>query len=120
MKKLILFYLIAYSFSSYSNADVSLISNKDVHTESTSSKETRHKKLPMKVIKPQIIKQLHIDGYIDSNYVRLIVDIVNGKKLTGYLFEQTDSKKYVYGEKINGVLHLYDPNGRHLTVVLDR
>ena len=94
MKKLILFYLIAYSFSSYSNADVSLISNKDVHTESTSSKETRHKKLPMKVtIKPQIINQLHIDGYIDSKYVRLIVDIVNGKKLTGYLFEHTDSKK---------------------------
>ena len=108
MKKLMLFYLIAYSFSGYSYADVSLSSNKDVHAESTSSKETGQKKLPMKVTKPEIIKQLHIDGYIDTKYARLVVDIVNGKKLTGYLFEQTGSKKYVYGEKINGVLHICD------------
>lgn len=65
-------------------------------------------------------KKLHIDGYIDKQYVRLEVEISNDKKLTGYLFDQSGVGRYVYGEKMDGVVHIYDTNGQHLTVIIDK
>ncbi len=64
---------------------------------------------------------LQIEGYVDSNYVRVIVDNVsNDKLITGQMFQENEEAIYVYGEFINDELHLYGPKGRHFTVIISK
>lgn len=75
---------------------------------------------PNKIARPKNqTTQLHLDGYIDKNYVRLVVDIEKNNMLSGYMFGKDDARTYVYGQKVNGALHMYDQNGRHFTIILD-
>lgn len=128
MKKLLLICVITFCFHSYSYAIITIVDNEATNPAPKPkppavTKVTKRKKATYKVkVKPKYrrIEQLHIDGYIDAEYVRLVIDIVNGKKFTGYLFEHGDSQMYIYGEKINGVLHIYDENGRYLNVVMSK
>lgn len=111
------------------NAEITLVSKNDqqlaevekpakpTEPEKSRSLPTRPKK---KISRPNSpITQLHIDGYINKNYVRLVVDIEKNNMLTGYIFEKSNVKTYVYGQKVNGALHMYDENGRHFTVIID-
>lgn len=62
-----------------------------------------------------------IEGYVDSNYVRVIVDsISNDTLITGQMFQGDKQAIYVYGELINDELHLYGPKGRHFTVIITK
>lgn len=124
MKKLLLICLITFCFHSYSYAVVTIVDSESTNSDSKKpvvKPVKKSKKAGYKVkAKPRKIEQLHIDGYIGRQYVRLVVDIVDDKELTGYLFEHNGSKIYIYGEKIHGDLHLYDESGRYLNVVLSR
>lgn len=111
--------MITLIFYSNSHAVVKIVSKKNTNTENRTSNATTEIKRPKKVItKNKKPKQLYINGYIDSKYVRLVVEFENENHLTGYLFEQNKTKKYIYGEKINNVLYIYDPSGQRLTVIL--
>jgi hypothetical protein len=61
--------------------------------------------------------RLDIDGYLNSKYVRLSVDVKNKKTVTGYLFDKSGTNTYVYGEYAYGALHVYDSKGTHYTIV---
>ena len=65
-------------------------------------------------------QQLQIEGYVDSNYVRVIVDISKNKLITGQMFLENGDATYVYGEFVEDVLHLYEPEGRHFTVIISK
>lgn len=120
MKKIILLLLcISSTFYNTSNAVVKIVSKKVTNTSIPPGISFRKIKPPKQVIiKNQRSKQLYIDGYIDSKYVRLVVEFENNKNLTGYLFENNKTKKYIYGEKINNVLYIYNTSGQQFTVIL--
>lgn len=120
MKKIILFlFCISSAFYNTSNAVVKIVSKKVTNTTIPTGISFRKIKPPKQVIiKNQRSKQLYIDGYINSKYVRLVVEFENDKNLTGYLFENNKTKKYIYGEKINNVLYIYDTSGQQFTVIL--
>lgn len=63
------------------------------------------------------IHQLEIEGYANSVYVRFVVEITNNKLIAGQMFRGKGEAKYVYGESLDGILHLYGPNGEHFTVI---
>ncbi len=65
-------------------------------------------------------QQLQIEGYVDSSYVRVIVDISKDKLITGQMFLENGEATYVYGEFVKDVLHLYQPEGRHFTVIISK
>jgi len=64
------------------------------------------------------IHQLEIEGYADSVYVRFVVEISNKKVIAGQMFQDTGGPTYVYGENLDGVLHLYGEKGEHFTVIV--
>jgi len=64
--------------------------------------------------------QIEIEGYVDSNYVRVIVDTSEDKLVTGQMFRENGKSIYVYGEFVNDELHLYDPKGKHFTVIMSK
>lgn len=110
------------------NAAVTVVSNEK---SADKDPESAHQTVPDEAGKPgrrdsavrvqtPAKKKLHIDGYIDKEYVRLEVEIGRDQKLTGYLFDQSGLGRYVYGEKKEGVVHVYDTNGQHLTVIIDK
>lgn len=113
-------FLLAF-VAEQSAAEVSVVEKK---SNTVKPPTTRSLKAPKKkiAVMNEAINQLHIDGYIDRNYVRLVVDVESNNNLTGYIFEGrgNQAKTYVYGQKVNGALHMYDKNGRHLTVVLNK
>lgn len=67
--------------------------------------------------KPSVAKQVQIEGYADSVYVRFIVDITKDKMVSGQMIEEAGAT-YVYGEIIDGMLHLYDTHGKHYQVIV--
>lgn len=119
MKKIVFCLMIA-SLPGNGGAAVTLVEIEVAEPLMGQNGQSAQKQRPQEIKSaPKQIEQLHIEGYIDKQYVRLVVDIVKDKLVNGYLFENKGVKRYVYGEKINGVLHIYDSEGRHLTVVLD-
>jgi hypothetical protein len=73
-------------------------------------------------IKPQKNRQqFQIEGYVDSDYVRVIVDNVSKDEIiTGQMFQENGEAIYVHGEFVDDVLHLYGPKGRHFTVIVPK
>lgn len=63
-------------------------------------------------------KQIEITGYVNSNYVYLIIDIEKGRYVSGNIF-QNGKPTYIYGEYVNGVLYIYDNKGKQYTVISD-
>jgi len=63
------------------------------------------------------IHQLEIEGYANSVYVRFVVEITNNKLIVGQMFRGKGEARYVYGESLDGILHLYGPKGEHYTVI---
>lgn len=85
-------------------------------------------KIDKAVDKKQIIKekvsvkrsrqQVNIEGYVDSAYVRLVVEIDNKKRVTGHMWKENEEVMYVYGEIVNDIFHLYEPEGGYFTVIV--
>ena len=80
----------------------------------------KDKKDRLHQIEAKRIEQYQIEGYADSKYVRFVVDIANKKFINGYQIEKDGAETYVNGELVDGVLHIYDSNSNHLTVILAR
>ncbi len=72
---------------------------------------------PQANIKPQS-KRIELTGYIDSSYVYLIIDIKNGRYVTGNIFKN-GKPIYINGEYVKGVLYLYDNQGNQYKVISD-
>ncbi len=64
------------------------------------------------------VQQVEIEGYADSRYVRFVVDIVNSTTVAGQMHGTNGPKSNVHGEIVDGVIHLYEPNGQHYTVII--
>jgi len=91
----------------------------------TSKTETPSKKqmtrIPLLESSPQqkdVIRQLEVEGYANSVYVRVVIEITNNKNIVGQMFYGNGVATYVYGEKLEGVLHLYGEKGGHFTVIV--
>ena len=66
-------------------------------------------------------QQFQIEGYVDSDYVRVVVDNVSKDKLiTGQMFLENREAIYVHGEFVDDILHLYGPEGTHFTVIVPK
>jgi len=115
MKKLI-FICLCTGYLNSSLAEVSLV-KKELEEKKQAVRETK-KKIITHLKKPETISQYQVEGYADSQYVRFVVDVANKKIVNGLKIESDGNSTYVYGELVDGVLHLYEPDGRHLTVVV--
>lgn len=67
---------------------------------------------------PQRIEQYEIEGYIDNEYVRLILDVDSKKNVVGNIYDKLGKETYVHGEYVDGAFHIYDVNGTHFTVLI--
>lgn len=63
-------------------------------------------------------RQYELQGYLNKQYVYLIVEKTGDKQIVGYVFDGTGNKKYVYGEWVNKTLQIYDPSNTKSTVSL--
>ncbi len=63
-------------------------------------------------------KRIELTGYIDSSYVYLIIDIKNGRYVTGNIFKN-GKPIYINGEYVKGVFYLYDNQGNQYKVISD-
>ncbi len=64
------------------------------------------------------VKHYHIEGYADSNYVKFVLDVESNKIIAGQMINQDQAAKPVHGEIVDDVLHIYDKNGKHFTVIV--
>ena len=71
-------------------------------------------------IKQRKNKQYNIEGYVDSNYVRFVVELTDNNLIAGQMVRGDGHNVPVSGTLVNGVLHLYDLNGTHFTVVIPK
>lgn len=95
-------------------AAVDIVDNKTDNNENKKNLVPTDRKTP---IKPQS-KRIELTGYIDTRYVYLIIDIKNGRYVTGNIF-QNGKPTYINGEYVNGVLYLYDNQRKQYTVIND-
>ncbi len=96
----------------------------------TENKKSNHKQnvkdIPDTPAKPQSqapllsddVKQYHIEGYADSNYVKFVVEVERNKIIAGQMINDKKSSFPVHGELVDDVLHIYDGKGQHFMVVM--
>lgn len=95
-------------------AAVDIVDNKTDNNENKKKLAPTDRKI---TIKPQS-KRIELSGYIDSSYVYLIIDIKDGRYVTGNIF-RNGKPTYINGEYVNGVLYVYDNQGKRYTVIND-
>lgn len=92
-------------------------------SEEPSVSKTKQKKRKAKsrslVPRPRAIEQYEIEGYIKSQYIRAVLQVANQQSVTGNIYDQQGNGTYVYGKFMNGVLHVYDPAGKHFTIIVN-
>jgi len=127
-KKSIIFGLF-WLISSTCNADVNLIKNQpevdfaaitfsEVEVKAK-PKKAKPRSLKRKNKKPEI-KQYEIEGYINKDYVRAVLEMESDKYVVGNIYDKSGKQTYVYGEYVDGALHVYDKKGKHFTIVVDK
>lgn len=67
--------------------------------------------------KKKKIEQYEVQGYVQDKYVRFVIELINGKEIKGHMFVEQGDESYVYGEYIDGTLHIYDMKGEHFIVL---
>lgn len=70
-------------------------------------------------VQPQYVEQFEVEGYVNQQYVRLVVEVSDHKTVVGNLYDKSGRGTFVHGEYYHGALHVYDANGRHFTVIVD-
>ena len=89
-------------------------------------KAPQKKQLAKRPLKGKILSQTvknkpsQIEGYVDSDYVRVVFHTFKDKLVTGQMFLENAEAIYVYGEVVNDELHLYGPKGKHFTVIMSK
>ncbi len=116
MKIFVLFCLIAFGFHGLAYSAVNMVEKEPATDSMQKAKPKPKKKI---VVSPKPIVQLHIDGYLDQKYVRLVLDVENDKDVSGYIFFEDGSHKYIYGDKEGNAFHIYNPGGGYINVILD-
>lgn len=58
-----------------------------------------------------------IEGFIGSKYARIVVESNKGGVIRGRLFVQDSPSLFVQGKKVNNVIHLYDSESNHFTII---
>lgn len=84
-----------------------------------SSKEKSLKELAI----PQKIKttgtdHYEIEGYVNSNKVRIVIEVDKNQKVVGNMYDDNGMETYMHGEYINGAFELYDQKGEHYRVLM--
>ncbi|MDT8405842.1 MAG: hypothetical protein RQ715_01185 [Methylococcales bacterium] len=93
---------------------IAAMSLSSVYADITIGGKSQAEKQTPKTIK--VAEKMDIDGYVDGSYIRLAIDVLPNKDVVGYLFEGK-KRTYIYGQKVQGALHMYSEDGRHITVV---
>ncbi len=117
MKKLLVIFLMFLIHYSDSSAAVVFTEHNKVAANTQATNEDK-KKVIQHQENPKSIEQYQIEGYVDSKYVRFVVDVNQDNLLTGLMFTEGSKGRYVTGEFINKVLHLYNEQGGHFTVII--
>lgn len=86
--------------------------------EIAEAKEMVEIKEKRKIYKKNKHERMELHGFVNKDYVRFIVDVTKDNAVSGQMFSAKGTNQYVYGELLDGVLYLYDRNGRFFTVVL--
>jgi hypothetical protein len=68
---------------------------------------------------PRKIEQYDIEGYIDQQYVRVVLEVADKQTVVGNIYDSQGKGVYVHGEYLDGALHVYDPEGTHFTIILN-
>jgi len=114
MKNKLIILMLVWQSASFAGIN---IAEKSTEPERKQKKNTplTEKKVPRVKSTTQ---QFEIEGYANSVYVRFVVDVVNNKRVSGLMFHENGVSSYVYGDIVNGVLHIYDSKGLHFTVIV--
>lgn len=64
-------------------------------------------------------RQYEIHGYLNKQYVYLIVEKTGERDIAGYMFDSKGNRKYVYGEWFDKSIQIYGPGptGKSLTIL---
>lgn len=108
------FFLLATMVCQSSYAKVTLTKKAEPPTNKLVVKE---KIKPKYTIKQYKKRQYNVEGYVDSSYVRFVVELTANNLITGQIIQPNGINRAVSGELINGVFHLYDSEGEHFTVI---
>ena len=82
-------------------------------------KKDRSRSIKPIPVQPKYVEQYDVEGYINQQYVRLVLEVADHKTVVGNMFDQSGRSVYVHGEYYNGALHVYDTNGTHFTIVVE-
>lgn len=74
---------------------------------------------PSSKVKPIKNGWYELYGVLNRNYVYLLVEKIGNHQIAGYLFDNKDDGKYVYGEWFNGYLQVYDQSNNNLTIIVN-
>jgi hypothetical protein len=100
-------------------AGVNMIDNKSGEAADTKTKDDQPNGTPVQtepvIPHPKEKKRVNISGYIGGNYVYMMMEVENGRYVMGNIL-QNGKQTYVSGEIVNGVLYVYDNQGKEYTV----
>lgn len=58
-------------------------------------------------------------GYLNKNYVYLLVEKIGDRQIAGYLFDNKGMGEYVYGEWFKGYLQVYDQSHNNWIITIN-
>ena len=106
--------LITLLHSSNSYSTVTIAKSEEPIIENLTPKK---KPLPSSVIENNKVEQYQIEGYVNDQYVQIVVETTKNNVVVGQMI-QNGKNESVSGEIIDGALHLYGKDGTHYTVML--
>lgn len=87
------------------------------------SKSTHTHKAKSRSLMPQpkskVVEQYEIEGYIEQEYIRAVLEVENKQSVIGNIYDYQGNGTYVHGEYLDGALHVYDTAGTHFTIILN-
>lgn len=89
-----------------------------IESEEIEQKPSYIKKDFQKKIIPKKVNQYEIEGYANSKYVRISIEIDENGEIVGNIFNAKGKMTYIHGEHINNSLELYDGNGEQYTIIV--
>ena len=69
--------------------------------------------------KSRVVEQYEIEGYINQEYIRAVLEVENKQSVIGNIYDDQGNGTYVHGEYLDGALHVYDNAGTHFTIILN-
>lgn len=90
-----------------------------IKLDTTNSKISPVKKeQPKEKIETAKIDRYEIEGYVDSDKVRIVIEIDKNQEVVGNMYNSKGTRTYMHGEYINGVFEMYDAKGEHYRILM--